>query len=260
MSSETSLTIRNADLQVWQTIQAIAPVAQASRMFGVTEEQAAIVMLKGYELGLGLAAAFEFIHVIQGKPGVSPKGALALIHQSNQLAGLKIEDIERDGKPYACKAWMKRTNGFEYSSQFTMDDAERAQLVKKDSGWDKYPANMLRWRAIGYVADVVFPDVIGGMYRPEELGATVDAEGEPIEAQFTVMEPPVASETGSAGQQQLSPPNSIPTTVPQLMALGYEAQAIMDISPTVLGADKPIPQTAEDVKLVYEALEAAKSS
>jgi hypothetical protein len=206
-------------------------------------------MLKGYELGLGHATAFEFIHVIQGKPSVSPKGALALIHQSSRLAGMKIEDIDKDGKPFACKVWMKRSNGFEYSIQFTMDDAARAGLVKGDSGWEKYPANMLRWRAIGYVADIVFPDVIGGMGRPEELGATVDADGEPlaIEGTFT----PVASQP--IATRPIPPVSDIPTTAIELVQLGFDAAAILAAAAEVTGIEA-LPQTPEDVAKVYAKL------
>lgn len=175
----------------WQMIQAIAPVATASRMFGVTEQQAAVVMLKGHELGLGLASAFEFIHVIDSKPSISPKGALALIHQSGELAHLEIHDLtDGNGTPTRCKVTMKRKNGFEYTTEFSMADAERAGVVKDKSGWEKYPANMLRWRAVGYCADVVFPDVVGGLYRPEELGAEVDEDGEPVSKWEVVESPP----------------------------------------------------------------------
>jgi hypothetical protein len=162
-------------------IKEIAPVAATARMFGVTEEQAAIVMLKGHELRLGLAASFEFIHVIENKPSISPKGCLALIHSSGELADLKIEDIkDGSGNPVECQVYMERINGFKYTITYSMDDAKRANLVKPSSAWEKYPANMLRWRAVGYCADVVFPDVIGGMSRPEELGADVDEGGEPV--------------------------------------------------------------------------------
>jgi len=166
---------------VWQVIKDIAPVAQASRMFAVSEEQAAIVMLKGHELGLGLVAAFEFIHVIGGKPSISPKGALALIHQSGELDSLEIIDNEdSQGNAFSCSVVMRRTNGVEYGTTYSVADAAKAGLIKPEGAWTTYPGNMCRWRAVGYCADIVFPDVIGGMTRPEELGASVDGEGEPV--------------------------------------------------------------------------------
>lgn len=186
--SENNNTIqvrKDTSLQDWQVIQSVAPVVQASRMFAVTVEQAAVVMLKGRELGLGLAASFEFIHVIDGKPSLSPKGALALIHKSGDLEELRITG---DDKSATC--YMKRkSSGYAFEVGFTMQDAERAGLVKDKGAWQKYPANMLRWRAVGYCADVVFPDVTGGLIRPEELGANVNADGEPIDAPYTVSKP-----------------------------------------------------------------------
>lgn len=168
-------------LQDWQLIQAMAPVFQASRMFGVTIEQAAVVMAKGKEIGLGLATSFEFVHVIDSKPSLSPKGQLALIHQSGlgEVEITKLATGQGAFVGYKCRMRRKDT-GFEYTAQFTMDDAKRAGLIKDKSGWDKYPENMCQWRAVGFCADVVFPDLCGGMLRPDDYGVIVDQEGEPI--------------------------------------------------------------------------------
>jgi len=267
--------------ETWQVIQSVAPVAKASRMFGVTQEQAAIVMLMGHELGLGLATAFEFVHVIDQKPSLSPKGALAMIHSSDELVGLKIDDMVDDkGDPSACRVWMKRKNGFEYSVTFTMDDAKRAGVVKDKSGWEKYPANMLRWRAVGYCADVVFPDVVGGLYRVEELGADVDADGEPV--QWTVIadpqktaaaapkaaskatkpkveaapEPaPVAKpDNGAAAAKpepvaQPEPEQPREITIQDILDAGYSAEQIM------VANEGRIPATSDECAVVMEKLE-----
>jgi len=164
----------------WKMITEIAPVMSQSRLFGMASaEQACAIMLKGFELGLSLTASFEFIHVIDGKPGLAPRGALALIQQDMNFGGLEVKDItDANGQPYACRVTMTRKNGFSYTVEFTMEDAQRADLVKKSGGWEKYPANMLRWRAIGYAADVVFPDVLGGMKRVDELGGAITSKGD----------------------------------------------------------------------------------
>ena len=175
----------------WEMITAMAPAMHASRFFGVSSpEQAAAIMIKGYELGLGLAASFEFITVIQGRPALVPKGALALIQSSPRCAGVKIEDVKDDkGNPERCRVWMKRDNGFEYTVEFAMSDAKRAGLVKPGGGWESYPANMLRWRAVGFCADVVFPDLIGGLKRADELGADLTSSGEVIEGSWAEVKP-----------------------------------------------------------------------
>jgi hypothetical protein len=146
------------------------------------------IMLKGHERGLGLTASFEFVQVVEGKPALSPRGALALIQSSPLLAGLKIDDLkDANGKPTGCHVWMKRTNGFEYEVTWTMAEAVAAGVVKAGSGWDHYPANMLRWRAVGFCADVVFPDVLGGMKRADELGANISADGDVIEGTWVTV-------------------------------------------------------------------------
>ena len=72
----------------------------------------------------------------------------------------------------------------EYTSRITLEDAKTSGHMKEGSGWATYPANMLRWRALGFAIDVVFPDIQGGMKRADEFGATVDAEGEIVEVQW----------------------------------------------------------------------------
>lgn len=178
--NETTALIQVTPTTV-QTILSIAPTVAASRMFSVTQEQAAVVMLKGYELGFGLATAFEFIHVIDGKPGISPKGMMAMIQRSNDVDVRPERLVDTKGNFFGYKCYMKRrSSGIEHTASFTLEDAKRAGLDKPNSGWQKYPENMCMWRAIGFAADVVCPDLGGGMHRVEELGAIVNVEGEPV--------------------------------------------------------------------------------
>lgn len=223
----------------WGMIEKIAPVMQKSRLFGVaTTEQAMAIMLKGHELGLQLAASFEFVVVIQDKPSLIPRGALALILNSNQYTSMSIDD-QRDDKdqPTACIVTMKRKNGFSYTAIYTMADAQRAGLIKPDSGWAKYPSNMLRWRAIGYAADVVFPDLLGGLKRADELGADITPDGDVINTTWTV----------APKQQQAVPQPSI--LLNDLIAK-YGAPAILN------AYDGNIPQTVEEIAIVAAKLEA----
>jgi hypothetical protein len=60
---------------------------------------------------------------------------------------------------------------------FTIEDAERANLTKNDV-WRQYPKAMLFSRAMSAGARLVMPDVIAGVYTPEEIAdrVVVDAE------------------------------------------------------------------------------------
>ena len=227
MSNSKAIAIREVTPSVWQMIQQIAPSIHKSRMFGVTSEEGAqTIMLKGYELGLGLTSAFEFIAVIGGKPSLIPRGALALVMQSGELAGMKIED-----KGDSCHVWMKRSNGMEYEVTYTMDDARRAGVVKADSGWEKYPANMLRWRTIGFCIDVLFPDITGGMKRADELGAGVNETGDVIEGQWSAPAPAAA-----------------PAITLESLVERHGAEAVMNAN------GGTIPGTQEDVERIAKTL------
>jgi hypothetical protein len=195
-------------------------------------------MLKGHELGLSLTASFEFINVIRDKPGLIPRGALALILGSSEYDGMKIEDItDGKGNPTACKVWMKRKNGLEYTAQFTMEDAKRADLIKPDSGWSKYPSNMMRWRAIGFCADIVFPDVLGGMKRVDELGADITPDGEIIQGSWTVQK-----------EAPRTQPVKHQVTLQELMSI-YPAEKILEAN------GGSIPSTPTEINDVIAKLE-----
>ncbi|MEL7626957.1 MAG: hypothetical protein AAGU15_08880 [Anaerolineaceae bacterium] len=185
-------TSRELTPDVWGMLKEVAPDMFTSRLFGVaSKEQAVAIMLKGYELGLGVTSSFEFIQVIDGKPSLSPRGALALIQSQGVLDAFKLEDLtDKAGNYYGAECYMKR-GMIEFTARFTLDDAKKAQLTegsptsngKRGYGnWEKYPRNMCTWRAIGYAADVVCPDITGGLTTylkmPEAFeGVNIDDDG-----------------------------------------------------------------------------------
>ena len=231
--------VRPLTPQTWGMIQSVAPAMHKARFFGVSNpDQAIAIMLKGYELGLGLAASFEFVQVVQGRPTLSPRGCLALLQQSPLCKRLEIEDKADKGRPVSCRVTMERINGFSYTVEFSMEDAQRAGLIKPESGWEHYPANMLRWRAVGFCADVVFPDVIDGMKRADEFGAEISPDGDVLEGQWST----VGEEAAAESQEPLAY-----TTVDELIA-AWPAEEIMAAN------DGRIPATAEECQEVGRTL------
>lgn len=171
---------------VWAMIEKMAPVMYKAHLFGVqSPDQAAAIMLKGYELGLSITASFELVQVIQGKPALSPRGAMALLLSSDLTEQIKTERIEDKGAFVGYRCTMTRKNGFSFTGRFDLNDAQRAGLMKPDSGWAKYPENMCMWRAIGFAADVVFPDVTAGMTTlmkaPEMYGVALTETGDVVD-------------------------------------------------------------------------------
>jgi hypothetical protein len=150
----------------------LAGVAAKSGYTGKNEMQAMFIMLKGSELGISPLQALDGITIIQNKPTVSPQLMLALINRSGEL-----EDMQINGDATQCTVMMKRKGRSPHTEQFTMQNAGAMGLSGKDN-WKKQPAVMLKWRAVSACARIVFPDVIQGMYTPEEMGAEVsESEG-----------------------------------------------------------------------------------
>ena len=170
-------------LGLFTVIQTIAPTIHESRMFkGITSPHAAaVVMLKGAELGFPFTAAFEYIEMIEGKAALKPQGMLALIHRSGKFE-MKVTD-----QPDGCTVWMKRRDtGFEYAASFTKADAARAGIAKPNGAYDKYAGDMYRARAIARCARVAAPDILAGMYMTAELrgdwhdGDVIDVQADEV--------------------------------------------------------------------------------
>lgn len=137
----------------------------------------------GETLGITTMAAINGIHVIENKPSASA----ALIGGLVRRAGHKLRVT---GNSLRATAQIVRSDDPDFVFEVTWElrrnpngnpNAEEAGLLNK-STWKNYPAAMLKSRAITQVARDACEEVLFGLhYTPEELGAEVDAEGEPIE-------------------------------------------------------------------------------
>lgn len=153
--------------------------------------------LYGRELGLGLTASLSYVQVIQGKPGLSAEGMVALVRSR----GHSISGRTTDKEAYAVG---KRVDtGDEMEVVWTMAMAERAGLLKNPT-WKSYPESMLWARAVSQLCRSLFSDVIMGLsYTPEELQ---DFTPGPTPARGRVP----AQESGSPGRSGQSPAPALP--------------------------------------------------
>lgn len=171
-----------------------------------TPEAALVIILTGRELGIGPMMAFQKINVIQGKPTIAPELMLALARRQGLLEDLQIAD---DGTK--CTVTIKRKGNSPVSVSFSMADAETQGLAGKDN-WRRMPAIMRQWRAIAAGCRIVFSDVIGGLYTPEELGADVNEEGEVVTVVPTVVSE-VPQPQVEAKPEPVKPDKTTPNTV-----------------------------------------------
>lgn len=154
-----------------------------------TPEAAAIIVLKGRELGLSFMTSIAHIHVINGKPSMSAELIQGLARKN--LPGLVINIIESDDKVAKIEFIRPEKGAKPYVQTFTMDQAVAAKLTAKDV-WKQYPAAMLWSRAVTAGLRKVCPEALMGVsYTAEELGANVDVEGNIIETTSRQMIEPV---------------------------------------------------------------------
>jgi hypothetical protein len=145
-----------------------------------TPEQAVAIMLTGRELGLPTMYALNNIAVIKGKPAANAAVMLSLIYRDHGDDAAKWDDDATNDK--VATLLYKRRTWTEYKRHtFTIEDARTAGLAG-NATWKLYPGAMLRARCISAVARMAFPDSIGGMYTPEELGMQIVAEDSISEA------------------------------------------------------------------------------
>lgn len=159
----------------------------------------------GRTLGITPVAAITGIHVIEGKPSASSGLIGALVRK----AGHKLR-VKSDGMSWATAQIVRADDpDFTYECTWNLERAAQAGLCKVEGGkpvardrndkptsWEKYPAAMLKARAITEVARDACEDVLFGLhYTPEELGAVVNQDGEPVEATVQQLRRVPAGET-----------------------------------------------------------------
>lgn len=141
------------------------------------EAQAIVKILYGREVGFGPIASVMGVYIVNGRPSL----AAQLIASAVQRSGLYRYRV-REWTDKACRIEFFERGESLGESVFTIEDAQRAELVGKGGPWKQYPKAMLWARAMSQGARAFTPEVFNGsVYTPDELGATVNAEGDVID-------------------------------------------------------------------------------
>jgi len=178
MGTETGLALRQGgalEISTLTDVERLASIAVASGLVQVRRaEEAAMLLITGRELGLSPMQSLRGIYVVNGRPVLSADLLVAIVRRSGLCESWRtvestattctIETLRRGETAPARKTW-------------TADDARRASLAGKGT-WGAYPAQMLRHRCAADLAREVYPDVVLGLYAPEEFGAE-DPSGTP---------------------------------------------------------------------------------
>lgn len=140
------------------------------------EAQAVVKILAGRELGFGPVYSMMKVFIITTQRGASVAIAAeamgAKIKQSGQY-NYRIKEWNND----KCVLDFTDNGALVFESQFTMEDAERAGLIRDGGNWKKWPRPMLFSKALSQGARAVCPHVIAGAYTPEDFGYSQSDEG-----------------------------------------------------------------------------------
>lgn len=127
-------------------------------------EAALVIILTGRELGLAPLQALRSISVVEGKPTLSADLLLALAYKSGLCTGYEIVELTDE----KCVVQISRNGQVKPPYSYTIEEARKAGLANRPN-WQRHTKAMLRARATSAACRAYFPDVVLGLYTPDEL-------------------------------------------------------------------------------------------
>ena len=212
------LSLAPADVQArLQYAKALAEASILPRQYQRQPGNLLVVIEMATALGIPPIQAVNSVTIINGTPTLSANLVAAVVRR----AGHRLR-VREDG-PESVTATLIRADDpdYEFTATWTREKATRAGLWGNRGPWTQYPAQMLRARAITDVCRQGASDATMGVrYTPEELGARLDDNGNPVvdaRGRVVIDQP---AQPGPGQQERPAPP-----TAPAAQRGGYtEAQ------------------------------------
>lgn len=137
----------------------------ASGMFGCeTLEQGQILALQCVVEGKPPLELAKTYHIIQGKLS---KRADAMLADFRKAGGKFIFDDLKNPTVQSAKVTFEDYKDF--AVEYSIDDAKTAGVYKAAGPWAKVPAAMLRARLVSETLRAIAPEIVTGVYTPEEV-------------------------------------------------------------------------------------------
>lgn len=151
----------------------LATMTVKAGLFGIkTPEDAFARMATGMGLGLKAWQSLRGLCVIHGNVALKADLMMGLCLASPQCEYFRCLRTDDEVALFATK----RRGDPETQLDFTMAQARASGLYQQNANYGKYGAAMLRARAISALAKLVYPELMHGLYVPEELEEIRDAE------------------------------------------------------------------------------------
>ena len=169
---------------------------------------AAVLIMRGAELGLQPMESLGGLHLIDGKVTLGVDIMLRVAIQGGVTVA--YPDFGQD----LVTVELRRPNFEPFRCSWSLDDAKRAGLAGRQN-WRKYPRAMLRARAVAEALRAYAPDLLAGAYLPDELDQPPQsAQAAPERAEDIIdadivepppqapQEPPASREGGAIGDRE----------------------------------------------------------
>lgn len=174
---------------------------------------ALIVLMAGRELGLQPMQSMRMLRVIKGNVTMAADATVALVRRSGDCVEWRLVESTAQRATYTTR---RKGDTEPTTLTWTIEQAQRAGLTG-GTGWRSYPEAMLRARCAAALARIVYPDLVAGIYDPDELAHPIE-QPKPapvVEQSAAVVEPD--TRTGLTGEL-LGLGDDVPEFVEQLLA------------------------------------------
>jgi len=159
----------------YKMCQVLAKSDLVPRSYRGKPENIFLAHIAGTPFGWDVTMSMRSFHIIEGQPTLKPEIQVALVRQAGHSVTVKQSNADA-----VILVGRRSDTGDTAEVSYTTEDAKRAGLLGKGN-WKSYPEDMLFARAVSRLNRRLFQDVLlGCAYVPEELGATVDPDGEVI--------------------------------------------------------------------------------
>jgi 5'-3' exonuclease len=155
---------------------ALAKNLYESRLFsayGTPQAVLSTVML-GRELGLPAMASLRSVHIIDGKHSLAASLMVALVLKSGLAEYFEpISFTEKEATYETLRRGARNPVRLTHTMEMALQAWPKAkrdwEAAFQASGWGRTPTDMLVARATSRLARMVYPDLLAGLYTPEEL-------------------------------------------------------------------------------------------
>jgi hypothetical protein len=169
------------DLSTIDMLSGLADRLYRAGVFGAevtSADKAFAVLLKGHELGFSPMASAGSISIIKGKVSLSADATIALCKRSPACLFLRLLASTEEVATYETQ---RSGDPSPTVLSYTIAQASKAGLTGSQT-WRAHAPAMLRARCGAAIARAVYPDLVAGIYDPDEMAEITRHDPPPVRA------------------------------------------------------------------------------